>query len=94
MSHHPLRTGTPRSDSRPASIVLGSATVGVVGRRGVTHIHVVLQDLRGRLSQVSEAQLELEELGEGIHVRDLAAHLIQDPPHGGELGQWDPAKGG
>lgn len=56
-----------------------------------THVHVVLQDLWRGLGQVGKAQLELEELGDSVHVGDLAAHLGQDTAHGRELGQGDPA---
>lgn len=78
----------------PLELGQGLPQKGSGRQGGVTHIHVVLQDLWSRLSQVSKAQLELEELGEGVHVWDLTAHLIQNPPHGGELGQGYPASGG
>lgn len=86
--------GCPTSDSHLPNIVLGSAAVGgVVCRGGATHIHVVLQNLRSGLTLLGKAQLELDGLGDGVHIWDLTARLTQEPPHGGELGQGDPVGG-
>lgn len=79
--------GTPTSDSHLPNTVLGLAAVqGVVCKEGVTHIHVVLQNLRSGLASLGKAQLVLDGLGDGIHIWDLTARLSQDPPHGRELG--------
>lgn len=85
----PSEMGTPASD-----IVLGSAAVqGMVCRGVVTHIQVVLQNLRNGFTLLGKAQLVLDGLGDGIHIWDLTARLSQDPPHGRELGQGDPVWG-
>lgn len=88
MSHHPLGWVPPQVTATCPTLCWGPLQWG-----GATHIHVVLQNLRSGLILLGKAQLELDGLGDGVHIWDLTARLTQEPPHGGELGQGDPVWG-